>query len=286
MSKCGESFVVLKKRIADTYLFGFFPVRCKSWNCETCRRTKAAVVRRYIAQHFKTGPLYMLTFTMYHSGTAEESFKDISKAWNRWRLAATRQHGAFRYLRILEPHKNSAFPHMHVLVDKPLFSTKLVKAVTAAGFGWNFHAEPVDTATAVHYTAKYLTKGWDNLDADYCRRLTRARIVSVSRGLPAVFAHEAQWQCLRYDLPESHARYLHARALSYCTEHKASYVVSRPLLAGFIVASDVDISEEYVFDGTVKYEWQPVSPPDEPYFRGEVQLILFEPELTALLTRG
>lgn len=282
---CGESFSILKKQVDNLHIFGFFPNLCKSWSCTKCRSVKAAQVRNYIQKHFTGDTLYMLTFTMFRSESGETSWKSIAAAWNRLRTAAVRRHGKFSYLRVLEPHKKGGYPHMHVLVDKNISSQYIVKKITAFGFGWNFHCEPITQEVAKNYVSKYLTKGWDNIEAEELRKVTKARIVSVSRGLPPVFYRAPTWEAVKTDVPTDHAKYVHARCIQFLKSKHADTVYSVPKFGGFMIVSDIDIDPHSVFDDTVPYEWDHCPKIDYLYFSGVCQEELFSKDQSQWLTR-
>lgn len=284
--KCGQHFVVLRKKINSTFLFAFFPILCKSWNCEKCRSIKGAIVRNYIKEHFQGRELWMLTFTLFHTGNPDASWKRISSAWNRFRLAATRKHGKFSYIRILEPHKKGGFPHMHVLVDRPVADQSLVRKITKFGFGWNFESQRISLTSALGYVSKYLTKGWENLNADYLRRLTKARIVSVSRDLPAVFYKEASWELLKNTVPSEHASFICSSIITYLHFEGAGFIDSAPLFGGFVIHSDIDIKPDAVFDRREPYIWDYCSNQQFKYLYGVMQTELLDEKNGCLISRN
>lgn len=284
-AKCGTSFVVLRKKTISGFLFGFFPVLCKSWNCEKCRSVKGAIVRKYIKKHFVNRDLWMLTFTMFRSGPADSSWKNISSAWNRFRLEAVRRHGKFSYIRLLEPHKKGGFPHMHVLVDKPVADSVLIKKLTKWGFGWNFECQRISLTASLGYVTKYLTKGWDNVDADYLRRLTRARIVSVSRDLPPVFYKEACWELLRNSVPDADARFVCSSIITTLHSKGASFIDSAPICGGFVIHSDIDITPDEIFDKQGPYVWDYCERIEFRYLYGVLQTELIDPYTGYLTNR-
>lgn len=283
--KCGQHFVVLRKKVSSGYLFGFFPILCKSWNCEKCRSVKSSIIRNYIKKHFAQRDLWMLTFTLFHTGDPENAWKRISSAWNRFRVAAARKHGKFSYIRILEAHKEGGFPHMHVLVDKPVADSALVKKLTKWGFGWNFESQRISLTSSLSYVTKYLTKGWANLDADYLRRLTKARIVSVSRDLPPVFYREASWECIKYSVPSEHAHFICSSIITYLKFEGASFIDSEPICGGFVIHSDIDVEPDAIFDIREPYIWDYCDKEQFRYLYGVLQTELFDEKNGVLINR-
>lgn len=176
------------------------PVKCKCWECPTCRKRKALQVAKFIRQHFDKRKLWMLTFTDPHRGDVLDAWKTMGDKWNRLRTWVTKEYGVFAYIRVIEPHKKGGWPHMHVLVDKPVAQTKMVKMITRWGFGWNFSSVRVSTNHAAFYVTKYLTKEWPDEKVQYLRSQSKCRIVQASHGLGPIFFVKSEWCCENYNV--------------------------------------------------------------------------------------
>ena len=285
-SRCGSHFVVLRKKLGSSFLFGFFPVLCKSWACEYCRKLKASLIRNYVKENFKEEDLWMLTFTLFHSGDEAFSWKKIAKGWNLFRTYATKLHGKFSYLRIIEPHKKSGYPHMHVLVNKFVCDQAVLKKLVRWGFGWNFESQRISQKSALGYVTKYLTKGWDNVDAEELRQATKARIVSVSRDLPPLFFKTPSWELCKHSVPSEHAHFIHSVAITQLHFHGASFVDSAPLCGGFVIRSDVEVDPFAIFDSDVPYSWDWCDDHEFYYLYGVCQEELFPEDSFETLTRS
>lgn len=273
-SLCGRGFLFLKKTVSSGFVFAFVPSLCKAWSCSECRLWKAKIVRSWVKKNLSNRPLWLLTFTMYHSGGEEVAWSSISDAWNRFRTYVNHKYGKFSYLRVLEPHKEGGYPHMHVLVDKNIAHLDIVKKLRSWGFGWNFQSQPIDLQGSQNYVTKYLTKGWENVKADYLRQLTKSRIVSGSRDLPAIFTIDSQWTALQHTIPVEHATYYCSLIIHYCLEHKCKFVDSKPFFGGFMIHSDVEFDPNVLYKQLDPYIWNLCEAEDFHYLYGALQMEL------------
>lgn len=253
---CGSSFLYLQKKINTSYYFAFVPSRCKSWSCPKCRPIKANIVRNYIKTNFTGDHLYMLTLTFYHSGSALETWKNLGACWNRMRTYIAKHHGTFKYLRIVEPHKIGGWPHLHIIVDGFILEPGIVKLVTQWGFGWNMHNVRISSDDAASYVSKYLTKEWPCADADIMRIASKTRIVSVSRGMPAIFTSKGEWECVRYHCPAEHALFMCNAIIMLLKDRGAGAIVSMPFADGFLIESDTFLSASWLEDRFDPYIWE------------------------------
>jgi hypothetical protein len=178
LSKCISGFLVVHQQNAETLRYKAFPVRCKSWDCPTCARIKADAYKVRMQPLFDSPHLFMYTFTFYHKKPALEVWSEISKAWNRFRTAAQKKYGRFSYVRILEHHHNSDFPHLHCLIDKRFGDVWMARELKTAGFGYQCQVKAVTTAGAAGYITKYLTKPWSSTTCKAIRKHLRLRVIS------------------------------------------------------------------------------------------------------------
>lgn len=253
---CGSSFLYLTKKHDDRYLFAFVPARCKSWSCPTCRPIKAKIVRNYILDNFNTEPLFMLTLTFFHSGSVADCWLQLGSRWNRMRTYIAKKYGKFAYLRIVEPHKDGGWPHMHVLIKGHVMKTDVVEKITDWGFGWNMDCRRISVTCASCYLSGYLTKKWPDTAADILRVASKCRIVSVSRGMPAIFTVESEWDVVKYDSPSEHAKFMCNAIIKMLKDRKATVILSRPFSDGFIIESDVNISPWWLEEYFDPYVWE------------------------------
>lgn len=240
---CGSTFLYIKRTINRKHLFAFVPSRCKSWSCPKCRPVKANIVREYILENFNSEPLFMLTLTFFHSGSPLETWKNLGSCWNRMRTYISKKYGRFDYLRIVEPHKLGGWPHMHILIKGHVTKVDVVKKIVSWGFGWNMECQRIPVKEAAKYISKYLTKEWPSADADVLRIATKTRIVSVSRGMPAIFTPASEWAVVRLSLPESHAEFMCNAIIQLLKDKGAILIISKPFADGFVIESDVDLQD-------------------------------------------
>jgi len=193
VGKCGHTHMTLQKTVGNRTHKTITTYQCKSWSCTACRKKKSLIVRKYIEKHFASKQLYMWTLTFDHKDTAEETWNLLGERWNRFRTYAKLMCGDFNYIRIVEPHKNGGYPHFHILIDKYLDISKATKHLVSQGFGWNCHCKRISTDGARGYVTKYLTKKWESDDAEYLRKKTNSRILSVGRATGAVFSRKSDW---------------------------------------------------------------------------------------------
>lgn len=253
---CGEKFLYLNKKTVFGNLLAFVPSRCKSWSCPSCRPIKAKRVRQYIIDNFTNEPIYMITLTFFHSGTALECWKTLGKKWNRMRTYLSQKYGKFSYLRIVEPHKRGGWPHMHILVQGFQSLPRADDKITRWGFGWNFHCKRMPPKDAAWYVSKYLTKDWPDNNADINRAASKARIVSVSRGMPPIFSVKSDWDVIQYDMPNVNALFYCNNLIRLLKEHHASYISSKAFGGGFIIHSDIPIPTGWIENTQDPYIWK------------------------------
>lgn len=256
MSKCGEKYIYLNKKVGSLYYYCFVPSLCKSWNCPTCRPKKAGIVQKYILDNFDSDDIYMLSFTLFHSGDPSAAWKYISEFWNKLRTSVAKKSGKFTYMRVIEPHKDGKWPHMHILIKGSDKIYELFVKSTICGFGWNCHSRHVTINDASYYITKYLTKEWPSGDAEYYRILHKTRIVCVSRDLPAIFSHKSEWICTRYDEMNDRSRFYLNVLIGLLKKENAIYIESRNYCGGFLLISDKHIEFDKIELYDDPYIWE------------------------------
>lgn len=180
---CGNSVMILRMDAGQSTRYRSFPLRCHAWDCPLCAKQKAEMYRVRMRPLFARENLHMYTFTYYHSKSPMEVWLEYSKAWNRMRTAIVKRFGETHYCRVLESHKKSPYPHLHVIMDRHLPADWLNRELISAGFGYQCEQHPVTDSQAALYITKYLTKVWPREDSILFRKAARARIISFSRGV-------------------------------------------------------------------------------------------------------
>jgi hypothetical protein len=94
---------------------------------------------------------------------------------------------------VLESHKQSDYPHLHIICDKHFPSKEFGPAAIHAGFGYQIREKRVDNINAALYIAKYLTKEWTNEKSWDFRKRYRCRLISFSRGLLSPKGRGESW---------------------------------------------------------------------------------------------
>jgi len=182
-SSCSTSYLVLKRDQITNIRYRSVPLRCHSWSCPVCAKDKAEKYKVRMRPLFARENLHMYTFTYFHSKPEEEVWCEYQSAWNRLRTAIVKRFGTVHYCRVLESHKESNYPHLHVIMDKLVPPTWLNKELLSAGFGYQCDVKQVRDDQAGRYISKYLTKVWTNEKSAQIRRRLRLRIISFSAGV-------------------------------------------------------------------------------------------------------
>jgi len=268
---CGKKFLYLKKRTITGWRYSVLPSLCKTWSCDRCRPKKAKIVQRFIESNFKSRPLWMLSITYFHSGDLIETWKKIGETCNRLLTYAHKYSGKFDYVRIVEPHADGSWPHIHILCDKPIATERFVKLITNWGFGWNFHSRPMDSVGAASYVSKYLSKKWPDGNAELMRVLSRVRIVSGSRSLGAVFTKSHDWICINYDFDSTRTEFMHSILIQELKKRGCTYVISTTVGSGFVLDSDICLPDDFENSVLEPYIWRVSDSYDYVWAPGGIQ---------------
>ncbi len=244
--KCGQTYRFMFKNTGTGSQVGLIPVLCKSWNCVVCRPKKAQQVKAFIRRSFAGKPTWMLTFTYSHKGTALNAWKNIGSNLNNMLTYARKDTGKFNYVRIVEPHKDGSWPHIHMLVDRNICSPSFVKLITKWGFGWNFHCVPIPPIKASNYISKYLTKSWPEGDAELLRQFTKTRIVSSSRSLGPIFKTKSDWTVVKLSNPSRGVHGLLNSSVVDLKKNGATQIEVEIISDGFIITSDGQMSPDFL----------------------------------------
>ena len=193
---CRKFFCSVKQDTAGTSRYIAFPMRCRSWDCPDCRKTKASEYRERMKTFMDGRGLWLYTLTYFHSMSPAQAWATYNEAWNRLRTNLKKRYGTFNFVRILESHNNSPYPHLHVIADVNIKPTDLGPAAIAAGFGYQLNSQKLTTDRARGYVTKYLTKEWTNEEGWNLRKTYRCRLISFSRGLLSPGRRSGEWQQL------------------------------------------------------------------------------------------
>ena len=196
VSRCGCMFCAVHHREGQVSRYLAFPIKCNSWDCPDCRRIKARKYRQRMGRIFDGRGLWFYTLTYRHFISPDLAWATYNQAWNRLRTNLVKQFGHFEFVRVLESHKQSPYPHVHLIADKNFPMTIFGPAAVHAGFGWQLSKKTVDNEDAGSYISKYLTKEWTNDESANLRRVYRCRIISFSRGLLSPVRKTHAWDML------------------------------------------------------------------------------------------
>lgn len=193
---CGKTWALAKRNLAGVSQYMVFPLHCHNWRCKFCAKQKAARVATAIERIFSGEQLYMLTLTWFHDRPPEQVWPEVGECWNRIRTAISKRYGAFRFVRVLETHKASAYPHLHVILTAAVEKKWIAREAEAAGLGFICDVRPCDSMYAGYYVRKYLSKPWPREDSWAYRALAGCRLWSASRGLVPKEVKEAGWSLI------------------------------------------------------------------------------------------
>lgn len=187
MNRCGRVYHAVTRTAGSFDSVAVMPTRCKNWNCDFCRRRKSATVINAIGQHFRADSLWFLTITTNHQSSIEETWRELGRKWNLLVTYARKHNPHFDYIKIVEPHKNRPYPHLHILTSLPIFTTDFFLYSKTLGFGQQQQQQRITSDAAAGYVSKYLSKPWPDNGADKLRHLAKARVLSTSRSIGALF---------------------------------------------------------------------------------------------------
>jgi hypothetical protein len=197
---CVRGFLAVDSKNGNTVRYKAFPMRCKSWDCPHCAKIKGEAYQKRMQPLFEAEKLFFYTFTFYHNKPVLEAWQSVQKSWNRFRTAAAKKYGRFSYVRVLEHHHKSDYPHLHVIADIRFSSVWLALELKNAGFGYQCKAEPVTSDRAAWYISKYLTKPWDSGVCRTIRKNLRLRLISFGGDACTPKRGDGKWRLLAMGL--------------------------------------------------------------------------------------
>lgn len=160
-----------------------FYIPCKSWNCPICARNKAIKLGNTIKEGFRNEQVRFATLTMHRNRNLTEASLEIKSAWNRLRLAITRKFGAFKYVWVVEGHKKSGMPHLHILINTFIPIKWLSRTANRCGFGYIADIRAVRGERVFGYILKYLSKGMGSATLARIHSVKKLRRYSKSRSI-------------------------------------------------------------------------------------------------------
>jgi hypothetical protein len=175
---CVRGFIAVESVSGSAVRYKAFPMRCKSWDCPHCAKIKAEKYRVRMQPLFDRERLFFYTFTFYHDRPELEVWESVQVAWNRFRTAASKKYGRFSYVRVLEHHHSSDYPHLHIIADARFSDVWLAAELRNAGFGYQAKVKEVTSEGAAAYISKYLTKPWNSPACRLIRKNLRLRLIS------------------------------------------------------------------------------------------------------------
>jgi hypothetical protein len=191
--KCRPRWHVVTRQSesGETTYHDLVPIYCKSWDCPRCRRWKA--LRVASAARVLTGgdDVFMVTLTYTRELDNVSTWRNLGVSWNRLLSRVRRNCGRVTYIRVVEPHRSGGYPHLHCLIRGHAAAQDILRNAQVCGFGSVAHLQRVRDNGAGQYLCKYLTKDWPNGESQELRKRARARIVSVSRDIGAIFPRSA-----------------------------------------------------------------------------------------------
>lgn len=190
---CVHSFLAIEQHDNVTARYKTFPLRCGSWDCTLCAKIKADRYKVRMQPLFDLPSLWMYTFTFYHNKPQLQTWSEVSRAWNRLRTAASKKYGRFSYVRVLEHHHRSNYPHLHVIASIHLGDVWLSKELIEAGFGYQAVCKAVTSSGAAGYISKYLTKPWSSAACRTIRKNLRLRVISFGGNACSCAKHDSPW---------------------------------------------------------------------------------------------
>lgn len=140
------------------------PLRCGSWNCQSCARFNAhqwARVARFGVAHLDN-QAYFWTLTLSGAIRSQQrAYELLPKLWDTLRKKIQRHAGAWLYIAFVEGQPRRGYmPHFHILTPVKAWE-RLKDIAVASGFGYQAKESLIDSDGASDYVAKYASKqGW------------------------------------------------------------------------------------------------------------------------------
>ena len=134
---------------------------CKQWKCPRCGKTKQKKLINDVKQAAQDYKLFRFVTITLPAELRSEDFttqnKYIKDSWSKLRKRLARKYKGFRYIWILERHKDGT-PHMHILVSHYIPQRTLSDICAEVGLGKIVDIRRVKDNKIASYIAKYVAK--------------------------------------------------------------------------------------------------------------------------------
>ena len=198
--KCPYMYAVGQKKNGETTEHKVLALPCKSWSCPTCASKKSERYGKVLNNLFSREQVWFYTFTFTHSQSPQEAWSNAAACWNRLNTFLHQKFGKYSYVRILESHVKSPYPHYHICINRYFPATSITAALKRSGFGWAGNCQRVSSNGLSGYLRKYLTKCWPRADAAELRKVLRLRVFSVSRDIKLNSNPTNDWHLVKADI--------------------------------------------------------------------------------------
>lgn len=163
-----------------------FNLPCNKWDCEDCAKKKAIILGNRVKAGFKGERVRFATFTDTGEGSLCERLKMLKTAWNRLRLALSRQYNLTKFFWVLEFGGKSGRPHLHCLLNCYIPQRKLSELASQCGFGSIVDIREVKDGGGFGYVFKYLSKDCGLKAGASALKSIRGRRFGLSRNIPPI----------------------------------------------------------------------------------------------------
>ena len=161
-----------------------FNLPCNKWDCEDCAKKKAIILGNRVKAGFKGERVRFATFTDTGEGTLCDRLQMLKTAWNRLRLALSRQYGLTKFFWVLEFGGKRGRPHLHCLLNCYIPQRKLSELASKCGFGSVVDIREVKDGGGFGYVFKYLSKDCGLKAGASALKSIRGRRFGLSRNIP------------------------------------------------------------------------------------------------------
>lgn len=163
-----------------------FNLPCNKWDCEDCAKRKAIILGNRVKAGFQGERVRFATFTDTGKGTLCDRLKMLKTAWNRLRLALSREYGLTKFFWVLEFGGRRGRPHLHCLLNCYIPQRKLSELAAKCGFGSVVDIREVKDGGGFGYVFKYLSKDCGLKAGASALKCVRGRRFGLSRNIPPI----------------------------------------------------------------------------------------------------
>lgn len=163
-----------------------FNLPCNKWSCPECAKRKAIILGNRVKAGFAGERIRFATFTDNGEGSFCQRLQNLKAAWNRLRLALSRQYGLTKFFWVLEFGGKRGRPHLHCLLNCYIPQRKLSELAASSGFGAVVDIREVKDGGGFGYVFKYLSKDCGLKAGASALRSIHGRRFGLSRNIPPV----------------------------------------------------------------------------------------------------